>query len=322
MERTGIVFIVESGWLEEQCKVLVYSLRKWANLPEGTVLMAYKPRKGGSISNETKAFLRTHKVELIDLPLNNSLDFYPLANKPLVASHFASHNSQQFTNLLFLDTDLLACLPLNDLQLAPGRSLAARTWIQHHLHDAAYQDLRKSLFQDYFPTVREREMLLPDGHRFQTHYNTAVILLDASHDFFHHWKENMLRIFTDRRIRRMKGLNFYFLEESVFSYTALDLIGLEGIQAIDMRYNAPIEPRLQSLAGIVSQQIHLLHYHHLSDLWKLAEESAAIQQLIDGIKPQVDLSKKAPRWRKWHQIMRFQYHKILKSSTIPPTATS
>ncbi len=311
MNETGIFFIVEAGPLENKAKLLTYTLRKFGGIPEDQSLYAYRPRRGPKISSSTLEYFERHRVEFIDERLNSSLDFFPLANKPAVAAHFEQQYGARYQQLLFLDSDLFICQPLRLAFDHPSQQIAMRPWMEDYLYQLPDQDIRKSLLEDHFPNLDEPTKTAAHAKAF----NTGAILTLSESAIFTLWNEKLRQILHDRRSVKLKGLNFYFLEESTLGYAALSKWGEDGIKLLHPYDNAPIRPDLQAAAKMNPEDVRILHYHTLQELCSEMKRYPVIDNNIDEWGELVSPLRNRPSWMRFYEILRFQRHKLRISTS-------
>ena len=121
---TTIVTCVEAGPLETQVLMLVETLRAFGGPWAKTGFIAVKPRRGPSVSANTRRGFKRLGVEFIDERFNIELDWWNNANKSSVMSHLERRVPTE--NITWMDSDLIVLNPPDDLVPAPGTRSIAR----------------------------------------------------------------------------------------------------------------------------------------------------------------------------------------------------
>lgn len=119
----AFVICVEPGALEYKALCLVLTLRKnagaWKDLP----LYAYSPRPGRQVAPWLKTIFARHHVTLVEEPVNQRYQDYPLANKPLCMAHAEAKLAHEY--IVFLDSDILVWKEPAAFELPAGRDVGA-----------------------------------------------------------------------------------------------------------------------------------------------------------------------------------------------------
>ncbi|MEQ9426688.1 MAG: hypothetical protein RJQ09_19855 [Cyclobacteriaceae bacterium] len=313
----GIIFVVEPGDLEQKAILLASSLRYFGHINSGSTIFALNPGVNGNIDNSVKNTLRSFNVELIEEQLNFNFRFYPLANKILTASWFENRFDQEFDSLVFLDTDLLVLNDVNPL-FSPNNKLKVKPEERRNtglLMAEAPNKFWKMIFEhcgvDDYQKVWEVKSSV-EQEAMRALYNPSVIVKKSGNDFFQTWLHNFEKLMADKRLFKINYLQFYFIELSVFSATAVQFFRQDEIEELKHQDNYPIHlhDKIEQPARNLND-INILHYHnHLryADGLKDFQVSEDYEQWLSNYLPQQTLNKGLIQRVK--EILSFQKHKL------------
>ncbi|HJU20958.1 MAG TPA: glycosyltransferase, partial [Casimicrobiaceae bacterium] len=91
-DRACFVLCIENTGIREQALLLCRSIRRFAGRYANAQILAYAPRPGLGVDDETRRALRELGVEYIDEPLNTSCREYPPANRVFAGAHAERHS--------------------------------------------------------------------------------------------------------------------------------------------------------------------------------------------------------------------------------------
>lgn len=123
MPDATIAICVEPGMLEYKALCLVLTLRRNAGAWKDVPIRAYSPRPGRHVSPWLKEIFSRHGVTMVESPINERYQDYPLANKPLCMAHAEASAASEF--VVFLDSDILVWRDLPDLALPASKDIGA-----------------------------------------------------------------------------------------------------------------------------------------------------------------------------------------------------
>ena len=121
---TTIVTCIEAGPLEQQVVLLAKSLRMQSGRFSGSDIIAIAPRRGPSISRETKNMLSRLKVELVKENVVKSYGWFSTYNKPAAMAFIESRT--QTTYLTWMDGDIVVMDNLDELIPSDGSDFLCR----------------------------------------------------------------------------------------------------------------------------------------------------------------------------------------------------
>jgi hypothetical protein len=102
-DRACFVLCIENTGIREQALLLCRSIRRFAGRYADAQILAYAPRPGLGVDDETRRALRELEVEYIDEPLNTACREYPPANRVFAGAHAERHSDADF--LIVCDSD-------------------------------------------------------------------------------------------------------------------------------------------------------------------------------------------------------------------------
>jgi len=301
MERLAIFFVVEPGYLEEQARLLVRSIRRFAGPFTTAPLWAVSPRPAmGPLSPETMICLDEYDVRHAAEPINvGAMKDYPLANKPLAGAWLEERLAGAARTLVFLDTDTVVLRPPEVLCLDGDEKVAVRP--AHFCREVGPRaDAPPNAY--WSELYRLCGVADPDAHPMATtmdraavrcHVNSGVVAVDPRAGIFGAWARNMVRVFDagfqDRaewtvRQRRL-------VEQSCLSATILATCrpGEVGILPAAANYFVPAhralpaDVRLERLDDAVVAHYHLAFYN--AALVRSLPMSRELRAWMDGELP-------------------------------------
>lgn len=257
-----IVICTESGYLEAQAKLLVYSIRHFGGFLKDAAIFSYQPRKGKQLQRSTLLFFEEHAVAHSDETLNTRYTHYPLANKPIATAHH--EQKSRADRMIFLDSDTFFLRPPDfikqnsaDIQLRPVDIKNIGCKVNTNDPNTDYwQQLYKVLDVKSLRTVTTTV----DKQTILEYYNSGMIVSNNRNELFQHWLRNFERIMRQNIVSRA-GL--FPLEQSTLSAT---ISGLElHVALLPPTYNYPLHmrPGTFDLQQTSLEDIGHAHYHDL-----------------------------------------------------------
>lgn len=259
-----IVFCVENGLLEQQGILLAQSINRYL-YPQYKAI-AFSPRSGHFMSDETALALEDLNVIVRKEHLNERFNHYPIANKLLVMSHL--EKQLNFDGLMFLDTDTLVTnhfhVP-NDKQLLlrPVDNKGPGSTGENDENDAFWQDVF-NLFE--LPIAAPSVTTTVDQTVIRGYFNAGLVWTSGLTDFYQQWEQDFLKL-VDSGLRPQKyqsrdGNDFRCLDQVALAVTAVRYQQHLNLLPETYNYPIPFKPRLQARTGhpTLNELTHI-HYH-------------------------------------------------------------
>ncbi|MDX1641636.1 MAG: hypothetical protein R3220_08050, partial [Balneolaceae bacterium] len=199
-------------------KLLVWSIRNFGGSFKDVPIYSYQPRKDFKISKKTAQFFEKNEVEIVDEVLNKDFANYPLANKPLAASHRESHTKSD--NLIFLDSDIFFLNEPVELVEFEGKDVIVRPVSYKNIGSHDFDDENALYWQQLYDLlgVEARRKIRSSGDEKEIleYYNSGHIVTKTSNNLFNRWNENFKKVMQHNL---MPGGDLFYVEQSVFSAT-------------------------------------------------------------------------------------------------------
>lgn len=125
MEKATIVCCIEGGGLEDQCKLLISSLRHFGGVLATAPILAINGRRGPELSQDTVAFLLKHHVTLVKLQKSTiGFEWFNYSNKVKAIEY--AQQAALTGQVIWLDSDIIITGDLNTLLLSEDEDVAVR----------------------------------------------------------------------------------------------------------------------------------------------------------------------------------------------------
>lgn len=269
-EKVAILLVVESGYLEQQAKLLIRSILKFYRSEKYELdIFAFSPRKNHKPSKETKAFLKQHITHYFEEDLNEEYTEFPLINGHFGARFF-EQNFPEYGHVMLLDTDTVFLnnfafiLDAQDqgVFVAPvdnkGVGITGNTDKDHAFWQNLYGHLGIALPQRRVTTRVGREKIWP-------YYNAGFVYKKNIPGFFTQWLSDFQAIYQSD-IRSLfsgkDGSKTIFLEQVALALTSERYTSTVHLLPDTMNYPIPFHPRLsQRSDGLQLMDLVHVHYH-------------------------------------------------------------
>lgn len=236
--RIEIIICTESGYLEAQSKLLIYSIRKFGGIIKNADIYSYNPRKGKPLNKSTIKFFEEHKVKNIEIHLNKDYINYAFANKPIVCAHREKLTKADV--LIFLDSDtfflkspdFISDIKAGELFMRPVDSKGIGTDKQFTDDNASYW---KNIYKNIGVKNHKTINTTLDNKEILEYYNAGMIITHVSNGLFKKWKLNFDKIMS-KKIKPKLGI--FFVEQSVLSATISSMSLL--VNPLPKEFNCPI----------------------------------------------------------------------------------
>lgn len=260
--KIEVIICTESGYLEAQSKLLIYSIRKFGGILKDVDIFSYKPRKGRPLKKSTINFFEKNNVKYIELDLNYNYHDYPLANKPIVCAHREELSKADI--LIFLDSDAFFLKsPDFIINLKPEQVFMRPVDVENVGTDILfsgdngnywhrlYKELGVRSHQTVTTTVTNKKIL--------EYYNSGMIITSVSNKLFQNWKLNFDRVMSIN-LEPKHGL--FYVEQSVLSAT-ISAMNLKVIPT-PKEYNFPIHlmEKMENTFYLINNIGDLGHIHY------------------------------------------------------------
>lgn len=264
-----IVAIVEKGYLEQQCRLLVLSVAQFVKPHLSVKLIVCSPRANKQPDQPFIDFLHQHDVDFIAKPLNQAHDYFPLCNG-IYACDYVASNYSHINSMLLVDTDTLFFNPIDKKTLnTPGIHL--RPVDNKGIGSIGIDDKNDAFWQktyDLFDLSPTHPMVTTtvSQETIKPYYNSGFILVNKHIDFFKQWKKDFIQL-MDTNIRTSPSssrhqVDYGFIEQMVISITCEKLFKHAHILPETYNYPIPFRPRLKSRDQHPEfEQLVHVHYH-------------------------------------------------------------
>lgn len=270
-KKTVIMFIVESGDLENKSKLLVKSLLMAINKDIKNIeIVGIKPRKGKPLEYSTIKFFNESNVKFYDVDLNLKWNL-PYANQAYATAYIESlYKGYQ---IIYLDSDII-CLnnPLNfyfddDKKIAIAPDITKKNNVQifyGHPINKYWITIAELLNLDYNKLFKVKNSL--DRKDVYSYFNTGVIIeFNADYGIFQKWAKCFDVLYGNEYINTLDNKRRFYLDQVILSLLIVNEFTESEIQLLTYRFNyhLPIILRLKHFFNISINfdRIVFLHYH-------------------------------------------------------------
>lgn len=263
--KIEIIICTESGYLEAQSKLLIYSIRKFGGIIKDADIFSYKPRKGKSLKKSTIAFFEKYNVVNNDLELNRDYPNYPLANKPIVCAHREELSLADI--LIFLDSDAFFLhSPDFITNIKPGQLFMRPVDVKNIGTDILFSDTNGGYWQKLYNElgVHNHRTIntTVDNKEILEYYNSGMIVSTVSNGLFKNWKINFDRVMS-MKLKPNQGL--FFVEQSVLSATISEM--KLKVSPLPKEFNFPIHmsENVKNPSYLIDRlsDVGHVHYHKI-----------------------------------------------------------
>lgn len=306
MQKLAILIIIEPGLLELQARLLIDSIHRYLMPKLDVDVFTFSPRKGRKPTDKTIKYLNQHVKAHHNEDLNQSYDFFPLANG-LFASKFFEQQYSGYDHVLLTDTDtvFLECLPENVIE---NKTVFVSPADNKGVGSKGPEDVNDSFWVDMFNLF---ELPLPEPsiettvrtETIRPYHNSGFVLVNNIPGFFTQWFFDFEKL-MESEIRPdfvgRDGTNFGFFEQLVLSITTARHPEKVRYFPKAINYPVPFHPFLQKKGEEtpLGDLVHI-HYHkwfqhpgfldHVttdeekqSEQYKWLKERLPLQPEIDG----------------------------------------
>lgn len=264
-----IVAIVEKGYLEQQCRLLVLSIEQFVKPHLNVKVIVCSPRAGRAPEQPFIEFLHQYEVDFIDKPLNQDHDYFPLCNG-IYACDYVARTYHNIHSMLLVDTDTLFfnAIDKNTLR-TPG--IHVRPVDNKGIGSTGIEDKNDTFWQQAYnlfdlksthpnvTTTVSQEVIRP-------YYNSGFILVNQQTEFFIQWKKDFIQL-MDANIRTSPSssrhqVDYGFIEQMVISITCEKQFEQTHLLPEIYNYPIPFRPRLKNRdQHFEFEQLVHVHYH-------------------------------------------------------------
>ena len=261
----SVAFIacVESGYLENQTKLLCRSIRRYAGRYRNAPIYTFQPRRGTAINSDTLAVLNELGIVHDTRPLNVEFHSYAIANKILCCAWAEENLTHDI--LVFMDSDTIITGEPSDLDLPPGIDGAARPcnkW-EGGISSTGPGDPNESYWQTVYASrgVKTEPFVesVVDRKRVRAYFSSGLVAVRREAGLFAQWREDFLKLVheglipNERRTRQMDEISLAATLGRAF----------ERVRVLDWRYNYLLYRRAElSLPAREAQLEDLIHIHY------------------------------------------------------------
>jgi len=282
-----VVCCVEAGRLEGEALLLCRSLRRFGGALADSPIVAYRPREGDPLSDETRAALAELDVELIEEVLNVEHSFHPIANK----LHAGAHAERSFAEdaIVVLDSDAVFLAEPQLLDLGEGSDGAAApvgkvsegTTGPDHDNEPYWRELYALAGVDDPPWI---ETALR-GTRARGYWNSGLVAARRDAGLLGEWLELFARLLAEGRLPPSGRID------------NLDQIALalvlsrrpRRIQTLPWSYNYRITRRGRYAGDAGRAELtDLVHVHYMRSFY--------VEGFLERIDPPFDPDTEPYRW--------------------------
>jgi len=270
----GFVTVVESGDLESQAVFLVESIRRLPELRDSPIYVV-QPRLGRPVSQKTLRHLSALDALFVSKDLNRTWRHHGLMNKVYASAPVESWVEGELDTLVLLDTDTVVIDALDALRLSSPYSVAATPEHSWEIAERIGQPIDTPLSPFWQMIFDNCHVNMPidwsvrtivDECQILPYFNSGVVAVKPERGIFRTWRENVERLATDERARRLVpgSPEFFFVEQSMLAGTVLGTVPHEEIQVLDARFNYPFPSHKLLPAGTRVAQLDdasIVHYH-------------------------------------------------------------
>ncbi|WP_223786937.1 hypothetical protein [Marinicella meishanensis] len=264
--KHAIIFCVEKGFLEDQCRLLLQSYQQFAQDPN-IDLIACSPRPDNRPTPEMAAELQAAGVIHMTQALNQDFLDYPIANKLLCCAHVEKHHPE-YASYLFTDTDTVWLNPIGHLHAEPGLYLKP---VGHKgPGTSGAQDPMDTYWQQVFALfdlpmpavdVQTTIELIP----IRGYYNAGYIWANQLDGFFQQWLADFKRLHQAGLVPpgfvSKDGNNFRCLDQVALAVTVARHDQHRKELPVPYNYHLPFRPMMPAQRRCALSELVHVHYH-------------------------------------------------------------
>jgi len=268
MQKLAVLIIIEPGLLEAQARLLIDSINRFLAPVIDVDVYTFSPRKNRKPSAQMQAYLQEAVKQHHNDDLNQSYDYFPLANGLCASRYFESQYSG-YDHVLLTDTDTVFLNPLpaevfepQTLFVSPADNKGVGSTGPNDNNDAFWQAMFSHfdmpLPEPSIETTVRTETIRP-------YHNSGFVMANHLPGLFTQWYEDFDRLMaSDIRPEFIgrDGTNFGFFEQLVLSITAARYPGQVRYFPNTINYPIPFRPFLkETRAQVPFQELVHIHYH-------------------------------------------------------------
>ncbi len=312
MNSTAIIFCCEKGPLEPQTKVLVSSIKRFANIPDSVKLICFSPRKYFRPSRTTIKFLEQCQVEYIDDELNNEFIYNPYMNKPIVCNYVEKSN--QFDGLIFLDTDTIVTGDFLS-SLALENNVYLKPVFYKQIGCDGNNDLNHDLWEYVSHLLAIKKFYTSNtfatNQSIYGYWNSGFIAASTKLELFSRWFDNFKLLL---KAKKWQNDRYFFMDQIALSGTIHQMQVIPKTPAIGVNYPISLHNEI-CFKNRLSQMEDLKIAHHFGDFNKtiknLKKLSKGPSEKTDEIEQMIVLHRPQNYYYKLIQIRNTNLQKAL-----------
>lgn len=273
MDREIIMFIVESGDLENKAALLVKSLILFLGVDRENVdIVAIKPRSGTRLNNNTLSLFRENNVKFYDVDLNKKWDL-PFANQAY-ASAYVEENYPD-SKMIYLDTDIVCLNNPIQFKLDGNKKLGI---LADSFRNGNVSIKYGKRINKYWTNVAHilnlnLDKLYPiknsvDGKLVYTYFNTGIIIeQNTKIGIFKLWKDAFENLALQEYMSKIENTREYrFIDQVVISLLISNKFKKEDIEILPREFHFQFGKvkklyKYNNRSKIDLRNVTFLHYH-------------------------------------------------------------
>jgi len=259
----SIAFIacVEAGRLEPMGRLLFRSIRRSAGRFSSARIVAFNPRGGPPLSEETLSVCAELAVECVGENLNREHGDLPWSNKIYAGEWAERHLDEEF--VVFLDSDSFICQEPRALELPAGFDAGARPVNRKRRGSSGPGDKREEFWQGIYRHcgVEQRPFLetAVSGEQIRAYWNAGLLAARREAGLFAAWRRDFETLVDAKHWlgpQSKRNLDQFALAAT------LARIG-DRATVLDPRYNYPLPWRHELAEPLRSAPLEeLVHVHY------------------------------------------------------------
>jgi hypothetical protein len=293
----GLLVCVERGYLEPQSVLFCRSARRFGGRYANSPIYCFHPRAGYAPSRSTIEALRECGAAIVDEPLNQGMDHYPIANKVFVCE-WAEKNLDEEV-LVFADSDSLFVAEPTALDLPGGCDIGVRPVDHKWAGSTGPSDPNDRFWRAMYEKLGVSEQPYTtstiDQQRIRAYYNAGLVAVRRSSQIFSQWAADF-RALAESGLRpraRETAFQWYFLDQLALAATAAR--SHVRVAELPWTYNYPLNFGLRldypgpGRRADLTELVHV-HYHR----------SFETRNFLQHVRPRLSRTSEVFRWLSLH----------------------
>ncbi len=280
------VFCVEAGRLEGESILLCESIRRFGGRYADSPIVAYRPRAGAPLADDTVARFGAIGVDLVQEPLNVEHDAYALANKVHSLVHAEREWPEDVLVLSDSDSVVLAEPARFDLEdgidaaVTPVGRISDGSTGQGHKNEPYWQRLYELTGTEERPFTKTAIKRV----RIRAYWNTGLVCMRRESRLADDWLE-MLKVLIDTPHLPKRGIN----HAEQLSLAAVLSRRPDRVLNLPSSYNYRITRRADMRDEDARLDLtDLVHIHYM--------RSFHVPGFLETLQPQLDRDSEQFRW--------------------------